>query len=205
MNHPPDYTAPGTAPLPPLPPMSASEAPPQLQPLPEPIMLKSDEYPTVSVVVLNYNGLKHLETCFNSLLSLDYPTGQLELMLVDNGSNDASLTFMRERFPQVRIVETGSNLGFAAGNNYGAERATGQYVAFLNNDTRVEPDWLKEMVESVIAGREQGVVCTSSLMLDWSGKKIDFQAGGLNFHGFGFQPSYGLSVEGRDIVPRDLL
>lgn len=185
--------------------MSASEAPPQLQSLPEPIMLDSDEYPTVSVVVLNYNGLKHLETCFNSLIALDYPTDQLELMLVDNGSTDASLSFMRERFPQVLLVETGSNLGFAAGNNYGAERATGQYVAFLNNDTRVEPDWLKEMVKSVIAGREQGVVCTSSLMLDWSGKKIDFQAGGLNFHGFGFQPSYGLPVEGRDIVPRDLL
>ncbi len=102
--------------------------------------------PTVSVVVLNYNGLRHLETCFDALLALDYPPERLELMFVDNGSSDESLSFMRERYPTVRLVETGANLFFAGGNNYGAERATGEYVAFLNNDTRVEPDWLSEMV-----------------------------------------------------------
>ena len=161
--------------------------------------------PTVSVVVLNYNGLKHLETCFTSLLALDYPPELLELMLVDNGSSDESLFFMRANFPTVRLVETGGNLGFAGGNNYGAREATGEYIAFLNNDTRVEPDWLVEMVKSVLRDHERGVVCTSSLMLDWSGQKIDFQAGALNFHGFGFQPSYGQPVAGRDIRPRDLL
>ena len=161
--------------------------------------------PTATVIVLNYNGLRHLETCFTSLLALDYPADRLELMLVDNGSSDGSLQYMREHFPTVRLVETGGNLGFAGGNNYGAERATGEYIAFLNNDTRVEPDWLLEMVRSVLRDRERGVVCTSSLMLDWSGEKIDFQVGALNFHGFGFQPSYGQPVKGRDIQPRDLL
>lgn len=163
------------------------------------------ELPTVSVVVLNYNGLKHLDTCFTSLVSLDYPKDRLELMLVDNGSRDDSLKFMRERFPTVSVEETGANLGFAAGNNYGAERATGQYVAFLNNDTSVEPDWLTEMVKAVVARRDEGVVCTSSLMLDWTGKKIDFKAGGVNFHGFGFQPSYGKPYKAGEIAPRDLL
>src|SRR6266566_352756 len=121
----------------------------------------------VSVVVLNYNGLKHLDTCFRSLLELDYPQDRLELIMADNASKDDSVAFMRKHFPQVRVVETGGNLGFAAGNNFGAEQATGEYVAFLNNDTRVEPNWLKELVNGLIAGREQGVVCTSSLMLDW--------------------------------------
>src|SRR2546426_11990279 len=88
-------------------------------------------YPTVSVVVLNYNGLKHLEPCFRSLTALDYPASRLELLLVDNGSTDNSLAFMREHFPSVRLEEAGSNLGFAAGNDLGAEQATGQYVAFL--------------------------------------------------------------------------
>src|SRR5205085_6066790 len=138
------------------------------------------EYPAVSVVVLNYNGLKHLDPCFRSLAALDYPTNRLELMLVDNGSTDAALAFMREHFPSVRLEEAGSNLGFAAGNDLGAERATGQYVAFLNNDTRVEPTWLKEMVKS-LAWSGEDTVCTSSLMLDWAGEKIDFQAGALNF------------------------
>ncbi|HET9495796.1 MAG TPA: glycosyltransferase, partial [Chloroflexia bacterium] len=109
------------------------------------------------------------------------------------------------RFPGVRVVETGANLGFAAGNNYGAEHASGEYVALLNNDTRVEPDWLSEMVRSVLAGRDSGVVCTSSLMLDWEGKTIDFQAGGVNFHGFGFQPSWGKPYVPGTIAPRDIL
>src|SRR5436190_12790036 len=72
------------------------------------------ERPTVSVVVLNYNGLKHLEACFRSLLALEYPADRLELMLVDNGSSDGSVAFVRERFPTVRVVETGGNIGFAA-------------------------------------------------------------------------------------------
>ncbi len=206
MNHPPDYTPPDT-----LQPSDAVEVPPvdagsedDLR-LPDNPQTESSEYPTVSVVVLNYNGLKHLEPCFTSLLELDYPADRLELILVDNGSSDGSVEFMRERFPGVQVLETGDNLGFAAGNNYGAERGTGEYVAFLNNDTRVEPDWLAEMVKSLVAGKEQGVVCASSLMLDWSGDKIDFQAGGLNFHGFGFQPSFGLPAEERDRTPRELL
>src|SRR5690349_5210297 len=103
-------------------------------PLPQPNRPAPSEYPTASVVVLNYNGLKHLETCFRSLLALDYPRDRLELMLVDNGSSDGSVAFMREHFPGVRVVETGANLGFAGGNDFGAEQADGQYVAFLNND-----------------------------------------------------------------------
>jgi GT2 family glycosyltransferase len=163
------------------------------------------ELPVVSVVVLNYNGLKHLEPCFSSLMQLDYPAEKLQLIMVDNGSSDGSLDFMRGAFPSVTVMNTGANLGFAAGNNFGAERASGEYVAFLNNDTRVEREWLREMVKSLMAGKEEGVVCTSSLMLDWSGEKIDFQAGGVNFHGFGFQPSYGRPYEPQSIVPRELL
>src|SRR5215210_5892087 len=158
-------------------------------------MIENPKSPPVSVVVLNYNGLKHLDTCFRALLELDYPADRLELILTDNGSSDGSIAFMRKHFPQVRVVETGGNLGFAAGNDFGAEQATGEYVAFLNNDTRVEPDWLSELVNTLVEGQEQGVICASSLMLDWTGKKIDFQAGALNFHGFGFQPSYGLPVD----------
>src|SRR5690349_20246239 len=143
MEHPPDYTAPESPQLPPVPPDTESAG---KAVLPEHIILKPGELPSVSVVVLNFNGLKHLETCFTSLQALDYPGDKLELILTDNGSSDGSLAFMRDRFPHVRLIETGGNIGFAAGNNYGAERANGQYVAFLNNDTRVEPDWLIEMV-----------------------------------------------------------
>ena len=78
-------------------------------------------------------------------------------MLVDKRFERRFGHVMRERFPSARRG-TDSNLGFAAGNNYGAEHATGGTVAFLNNDTRVEPDWLSEMVKSVVSGREKVVV-----------------------------------------------
>ena len=210
MNHPPDYIQPtppnlDTGEVTPLhvdgvEPAASSQMERSAVPV-----TTSNQQPTVTVVVLNYNGLRHLETCFTSLFALDYPADKLELMLVDNASGDGSVAFMRERFPSVRVVETGSNLGFAEGNNTGAREARGEWVAFLNNDTRVEPNWLSELVRAALAGQESGLVCTSSLMLDWTGKKIDFGGGALNFHGFGFQPNYGLPIEGRDIAPRELL
>src|SRR4030081_1016660 len=105
VNNSPDPTTPAPEPTTPDPVRPAPGMPEAAQVVP-------GEHPTVSVVVLNYNGLKHLETCFRSLLALDYPADRLELMLVDNGSSDGSLAYMRERFPTVRLVETGGNLGF---------------------------------------------------------------------------------------------
>jgi len=151
-------------------------------------------WPSVSVIVLNYNGLRHLEACFTSLAALDYPADALELLMVDNGSSDGSMAFVRERFPRVRVHSLPANIGFAAGNDAGAEVATGEYLAFLNNDTRVDPAWLRELVSSLLGDAERGVVCTGSKMLDWSGRTIDFVGGVMNFHAFGYQLCYGLPI-----------
>lgn len=148
------------------------------------------ELPKITVIVLNFNGKTHLETCFQSLLQMDYPAGKLELMLVDNASSDGSVELMRARFPSVRIVENPENLGFAAGNNAGAQAATGDYVAFLNNDTRVDPQWLRELIQPCL--QEHAAVCAASKILDWDGKKVDFVGAAINFHGFAFQPEHGL-------------
>jgi GT2 family glycosyltransferase len=201
--HPSAYEPPGSPPNPAT--AITSPAPKPHSAAHEAGTIDDDTLATVSVVVLNYNGLRHLESCFSSLLRLDYPREKLELLFVDNASRDESVQFMRSEYPEVRIVETGGNLGFAEGNNYGAREAKGEWVAFLNNDTRVEPDWLRELVRAALAGADSGLICTASLMLDWSGKKVDFGGGALNFHGFGFQPGYGLPVEGREIEPRELL
>ena len=165
------------------------------------VLRMTNELPTVSVVVLNYNGLKHLEPCFKSLLALGYPPARLELMFVDNASRDDSVRFMREQFPTVRVVETGANLGFAAGNNYGAEHATGDYVAFLNNDTRVEPRWLSEMVRpSWPDATRARLHRIPDARLGW--RKDRLQVFGVNFHGFGFQPSYGKPYKPDELAPR---
>ncbi|MEX1019992.1 MAG: glycosyltransferase [Litorilinea sp.] len=148
------------------------------------------ELPKISVIVLNFNGKNHLQTCLSSLVQMDYPADKLELLLVDNASGDGSAAYVRANFPTVRVVENGENLGFAAGNNVGARAATGDYIAFLNNDTRVDPNWLRALVQPCLADAE--TVCAASKMLDWDGKKADFVRATINFHGFAFQPEHGL-------------
>ncbi len=86
--------------------------------------------------------------------------------------------------------------------------ATGEYLAFLNNDTRVDPGWLRALVSSILEDAERDVVCTGSKMLDWSGREIDFVGGVMNFHAFGYQLSYGLPVAAEPVDytrKRDLL
>jgi len=151
--------------------------------------LETTDWPTVSVVTLNWNGLVHLEPCYESLRELDYPQDKLELILVDNGSTDGSVEFMQQRFPEVVIIKNRTNLGFCKANNLGAQEARGRYVAFLNNDTRVHPAWLKELVAAVEVDAD--VVCAGSKILTWEGDRLDFAGGSVNFHGNGFQPGYG--------------
>jgi GT2 family glycosyltransferase len=147
--------------------------------------------PSVTVVVLSYNSRRHLGLCFRSLVALHYPAERLELMLVDNASDDDSSEFVASHFPQVTIVCNPDNYGFARGNNEGARRARGQLVAFLNPDMRVAPDWLAELVAPI--QRELDVVCTASKILNWNGRWIDFAGSGMNFLGFGYQEGWGES------------
>ncbi len=146
------------------------------------------ELPYVSVIVLNWNGRGYLADCFDSLKALEYPPDRLELIIVDNGSTDDSVAFMREHYPQVRVIETGRNLGFAGGNNVGARAARGEYVAFLNNDTHVYPDWLIELVEAVRSDSE--VACAGSRMMNLTGERVEFGGASINFYGYGYQEGY---------------
>jgi GT2 family glycosyltransferase len=146
------------------------------------------ELPTVTVVVLNWNGRDYLPDCFDSLVALDYPVDRLELMLVDNGSADDSVAFVRQHYPRVTIVETGSNLGFAGGNNAGARAATGDYVAFLNNDAHVYPDWLTKLIEAMQS--DPDVACVGSRMMNLTGDRVEFGGSSINFYGYGYQEGY---------------
>ena len=147
---------------------------------------------TVSVVVVNLNGCHHLAPCFQSLIDQDYPADLLELILVDNASDDGSLELMHERFPSVQVIRNATNVGFAPAVNQGAAAASGRYLALLNNDTHAAPDWITAMVKPLEAGREQGVACVGSQILDWEGKRIDFISSGASFNGFGYQFYHGL-------------
>ena len=124
--------------------------------------------PLVYVLVINWNGLKHLGECFETLLRGTY--GNARFLLIDNGSTDGSVGFVRDRFgvdDRVEVLECGSNLGWAGGNNAGIRRALeagADYVFLLNNDTATEPDAVEKLVEMAEPKPDAGALAPKMLM-----------------------------------------
>ncbi len=106
----------------------------------------------VGVVIVNWNGRRYLEGCLAAL------PPDVEAVLVDNGSADGSVAFVRERFPAVRVIVNGRNLGFSAANNIGARAVRGIYLLFLNNDTVARPGALEALRAAFDAHPGVGVV-----------------------------------------------
>src|SRR3990170_8146316 len=121
--------------------------------------------PLCSIVALNYNGKEHLEECFNSIREMNYPKSRYELIMVDNGSKDNSVNFARKKFPWVKILKLDKNYGFAEGNNRGMEVARGKYVIILNNDTKVDKNFLLELVK--VAENNKKIAACGAKILDY--------------------------------------
>ncbi|ADU27070.1 glycosyltransferase [Ethanoligenens harbinense] len=143
--------------------------------------------PSVSIVIVNLNGLRHLDECFKSIQRLDYPKDKIEVVLVDNGSKDGSVEFVREKYRWVKLIRNTKNEGFAKPSNDGARAASGEYVAFLNNDMKVHKRWLAELVRSIEVNQ---ATCAGSVILNWNGELLDFAGGSLTFYGMGFQDHF---------------
>lgn len=105
-------------------------------------------WPTASIVIVNYNGLRLLEPCLSATLDQARAAGA-EVILVDNASSDGSVTFVREAFPDVRIVQSSVNEGFAGGCNAGVRQASGALIVLLNNDAVPRPGWLGNLLAAV--------------------------------------------------------
>ncbi|MGH3905341.1 MAG: glycosyltransferase, partial [Pseudonocardiaceae bacterium] len=160
--------------------------------------------PKVSVIVVNYRGAADTVTCLRALRDdLDWPTGRLELICVDNASGDGSAERIRAAVPQARLIRSATNTGFAGGCNLGAGKATGSVVAFLNNDARPHPGWVRAAVD--VLGAEPDVAAVASKVLDWDGARIDFVDGALTWYGMGYKPKAGQPDEGGNETPRDVL
>jgi len=116
----------------------------------------ASEPPYVSIIVVNYEGYRWLRSFMDQLIHTSYPA--FEVIVVDNGSQDGSVEFLREHFKQVRIVKLSENKGFAHGVNIGAKEANGDVLAFLNNDVEVTPHWLSEAVIGLYSEDNIGAV-----------------------------------------------
>lgn len=111
--------------------------------------LTSRPWPRISVVVCNYNGGETLEETLRSLLELDYP--DYEVVYVDDGSTDDSLSIARRFADRIRIVAQ-ENRGLSVARNVGAQAATGEIVAYTDSDAFADPDWLRHLAVTFAEG-----------------------------------------------------
>jgi len=100
----------------------------------------------ISIVLVNYNGLKWLDKCLTSLRNQTYKN--IEIIIVDNASLDESVKFIKNHFPNVKLIERTLNEGFASGNNIGINEAKGEYIMLLNIDTWLENDFIERLYKS---------------------------------------------------------
>ncbi len=118
----------------------------------------------ISVVIPNWNGKHFLDTCLSALYSQTF--ADFEIILVDNGSTDGSVEFVRKNHPDVRIVELKENRGFSAAVNEGIKASRGIYVALLNNDTEVDVRWLEALHSALEKHPETGFCASKILQFD---------------------------------------
>lgn len=142
--------------------------------------------PLVSIVIPHYNGKGILYKCLACIAATKYEN--LETIVVDNASTDSSLASMATDFPQVKVVYSNTNSGYAGGCNTGFEHAAGELILFLNNDTEFAPDWLDKLVAAI--GKDERIAaCQPKLLALANQDTFDYSgaAGGLlDKYGFPF-------------------
>ena len=113
------------------------------------------EKPSVTVIVLNWNGKDLTIECLESLKQVNY--SNFNILVVDNGSTDGSVELLKEKFPEVSILVLEKNLGYAGGNNRGFDSLKHdqpEYVIFLNNDTIVDENFIEPLVEQLLTHKK---------------------------------------------------
>jgi GT2 family glycosyltransferase len=128
--------------------------------------------PLVYVIVLNYNGRRWLEPCVDALLGTRYDN--FRVVVVDNASTDEGVDLLRSRHPQTRLIRNDRNLGFSEGNNVGIREALADgadYVVLLNPDTKVEPDWLQNLIS--VGEREPNAGILGAVQLEYDSDEFN--------------------------------
>ncbi|MDQ1547651.1 MAG: hypothetical protein QOH69_2555 [Actinomycetota bacterium] len=158
----------------------------------------------VSVILVNFRGSPDTVEAIRQLKLQDWPAEDLEIIVVENDSGDESVATIRAAAPDVKLIESGANLGFAGGCNVGVAASSGEFVAFLNNDAKPDPGWIRNAVARF--GESAAIVAVASKVLDWDGVLVDYVGAAMTWYGMGYKPFTAdpVSSIGRD-EPRDVL
>ncbi len=146
-------------------------------------MAEANQTPRASIVVSNYNGMKILPSCLNSIESQTYP--HFETIVVDDASTDASVKMLDSDFSWIRLVANRKNLGASESKNAGLREARYELVAFLDNDAILDKRWLEEMVAFTSNHAKAGIVASKILFTD-NHKIINSTGGKINLAGYGW-------------------
>lgn len=151
----------------------------------------------ITIIVLNFNGREYLEDCFSSLKKLNYLN--FNVIMVDDNSTDTSVSFVAKKFPWVKIIKNTKNIGACASFNQAVKRSTTELILKIDNDVKVDKNWLWEMVKTIKSYSDIGVV--GSKILNYDGKSVQ-EFGGcidrmgypINYIGLGVEPKKSSSI-----------
>lgn len=157
--------------------------------------------PMVSVIILNWNGKSLLKDCLDSLERQDFK--DFETVLLDNGSFDGSVDYLRQCYPWVRLIALPENIGFAGGNNRALKECTGEFIVTLNNDTKLEPGFLTALVAAAQEDPHIGMVAAKMLNFYEHGR-IDSVGVRIAANGMGHNIGVGEQDLGQYDSPADV-
>lgn len=146
--------------------------------------------PDVTIAIPTHNGLSLLKQSVPTHLQTQYPKENLHFTIVDNASSDGTDRWLATKHPKINHLLLDRNTGFAMACNRGARTAESPYVAFLNNDLKVDPGWLTPLVHAMEEDPQR--IAVGSKVLSWDGTRIDFAGGDLNFEARAFQRDFQL-------------
>ena len=126
-----------------------------------------NNYPKVSIITVNFNGKKFLKRFFDYVFRLNYPKNKLRVILVDNVSTDNSVEFVKKNYPKVKIIQNNIN-NYCKALNLGIEASNAKYLALVNNDTRLDKNWLIELIK--VISKDKEIAAVGSKILNMAGK-----------------------------------
>lgn len=148
---------------------------------------------SVAVAIVSWDGREHLETCLEALEGQRSPGIPVRIVVLDNGSCDGTSEWLAQRHPDVDVLRSDKNLGFCGANNLVARHTDADAIAFLNNDTRAEPDWLGRLV-TTLRDSPPDVAAVSGHSVSWDATQLDFARGHMLFDGHAYQDGMGMAL-----------